>query len=84
VIVIGTGSTGENVADRAVKGGLTAAIIESKLVGGECSYRAEGFPKRSTRWRKRHADFFINGVLCQAANDYDELLAALTLTQVSS
>jgi pyruvate/2-oxoglutarate dehydrogenase complex dihydrolipoamide dehydrogenase (E3) component len=40
VIVIGAGSTGENVADRAVKGGLTAAIIESDLVGGECSYRA--------------------------------------------
>jgi pyruvate/2-oxoglutarate dehydrogenase complex dihydrolipoamide dehydrogenase (E3) component len=40
VVVIGAGSTGENVADRAVKGGLTAAIIESDLVGGECSYRA--------------------------------------------
>src|SRR3954470_13728788 len=40
VIVIGAGSTGENVADRAVKGGLTAVIVESDLVGGECSYRA--------------------------------------------
>jgi pyruvate/2-oxoglutarate dehydrogenase complex dihydrolipoamide dehydrogenase (E3) component len=40
VIVIGGGSTGENVADRAVKGGLTAAIVESELVGGECSYWA--------------------------------------------
>src|SRR4051812_30530915 len=40
LIVIGAGSTGENVADRAVKGGLTAVIIESDLVGGECSYRA--------------------------------------------
>jgi dihydrolipoamide dehydrogenase len=40
VVVIGAGSTGENVADRAVKGGLTAAIIESDLVGGECSYWA--------------------------------------------
>jgi dihydrolipoamide dehydrogenase len=40
VIVIGAGSTGENVADRAVKGGLTAAIVESELVGGECSYWA--------------------------------------------
>src|SRR4051812_15634556 len=38
VIVIGAGSTGENVADRAVKGGLTAVIVESDLVGGECSY----------------------------------------------
>jgi len=40
VIVIGAGSTGENVAGRVVKGGLTAAIVESGLVGGECSYAA--------------------------------------------
>src|SRR5215471_18911863 len=40
VIVIGAGPTGENVADRAVRGGLTAAIVESELVGGECSYWA--------------------------------------------
>lgn len=40
VIVIGAGPIGENVAERAVKGGLTAAIVESNLVGGECSYWA--------------------------------------------
>jgi len=40
VIVIGAGSTGENAAARAVRGGLSAAIIESELVGGECSYWA--------------------------------------------
>lgn len=40
VIVIGAGSTGENVADRAVKGGLTAALVEAELVGGDCSYWA--------------------------------------------
>src|ERR1700733_2746938 len=40
VIVIGAGSTGENAADRAIRGGLTAAIVESELVGGECSYWA--------------------------------------------
>jgi len=40
VVVIGAGSTGENVAARAVKGGLRAAIVESELVGGECSYWA--------------------------------------------
>ncbi|GAB7039207.1 MULTISPECIES: dihydrolipoyl dehydrogenase family protein [Catenuloplanes] len=40
VVVIGAGPAGENVADRAVKGGLTAAIIERELVGGECSYWA--------------------------------------------
>jgi pyruvate/2-oxoglutarate dehydrogenase complex dihydrolipoamide dehydrogenase (E3) component len=40
VIVIGAGPTGENVADRAVRGGLSAVIVESELVGGECSYWA--------------------------------------------
>ncbi len=40
LIVIGAGSTGENVADRATAGGLSVVIIESELVGGECSYWA--------------------------------------------
>jgi dihydrolipoamide dehydrogenase len=40
VVVLGAGSTGENVADRAVKGGLSAVVVESGLVGGECSYWA--------------------------------------------
>ena len=40
VIVIGAGSTGENVADRCVKGGLSAVLIETELVGGDCSYWA--------------------------------------------
>ncbi len=40
VIVIGAGAVGENVAERVVKGGLEAIIVESELVGGECSYWA--------------------------------------------
>lgn len=40
VVVLGAGPTGENVADRAVKGGLSAAVVECELVGGECSYWA--------------------------------------------
>lgn len=40
VIVIGAGAVGENVADRVVRGGLTAVVIEAELVGGECSYWA--------------------------------------------
>jgi pyruvate/2-oxoglutarate dehydrogenase complex dihydrolipoamide dehydrogenase (E3) component len=40
VVVIGAGSTGENVADIAVRGGLTAVLVENELVGGECSYWA--------------------------------------------
>ena len=35
LIVLGGGPVGENVADRAVQGGLTALIVESELVGGE-------------------------------------------------
>jgi dihydrolipoamide dehydrogenase len=40
VIVIGAGPPGENAADYASKGGLTAALVETELVGGECSYWA--------------------------------------------
>ncbi|GAB3597780.1 dihydrolipoyl dehydrogenase family protein [Microbacterium tumbae] len=40
LIVLGGGPVGENVADRAVQGGLTALIVEGELVGGECSYWA--------------------------------------------
>lgn len=40
VIVIGAGPTGENVADRVVKGGFSAVMVEVELVGGECSYWA--------------------------------------------
>ncbi len=40
VIVVGGGAVGENVADYAARGGLTAMIIEAELLGGECSYWA--------------------------------------------
>ena len=40
VVVIGGGSTGENVADYAHRGGLEVVLVESGLVGGECSYYA--------------------------------------------
>lgn len=40
LIVLGAGPVGENVADRAVRGGLTTALVEHELVGGECSYWA--------------------------------------------
>jgi pyruvate/2-oxoglutarate dehydrogenase complex dihydrolipoamide dehydrogenase (E3) component len=40
VIVIGGGPAGENAADYAVKGGLTAVLVEGELLGGECSYWA--------------------------------------------
>jgi pyruvate/2-oxoglutarate dehydrogenase complex dihydrolipoamide dehydrogenase (E3) component len=40
VVVLGAGSTGENIADIVVRGGLTAVLVEPELVGGECSYWA--------------------------------------------
>ncbi|UYQ77785.1 NAD(P)/FAD-dependent oxidoreductase [Glutamicibacter sp. JL.03c] len=40
LIVIGAGPVGENVADYAARQSLSVAIIESELVGGECSYWA--------------------------------------------
>jgi pyruvate/2-oxoglutarate dehydrogenase complex dihydrolipoamide dehydrogenase (E3) component len=40
LVVIGAGTVGENVADRAVQGGLSVAMVEAELVGGECSYWA--------------------------------------------
>jgi pyruvate/2-oxoglutarate dehydrogenase complex dihydrolipoamide dehydrogenase (E3) component len=40
VVVVGAGPVGENVADRAHKAGLTVAIVEKHLVGGECSFYA--------------------------------------------
>ncbi len=40
VVVIGAGAVGENVADYAHRSGLTTALVEVDLVGGECSYWA--------------------------------------------
>ena len=41
LIVLGAGPVGENVAQYFVRGaGLSAALVEAELIGGECSYYA--------------------------------------------
>jgi dihydrolipoamide dehydrogenase len=40
VVVVGGGPPGENAASYAVQGGLSAVIVETELLGGECSYWA--------------------------------------------
>ena len=40
VLVLGGGPAGENAADIAGRDGLSVALIESELLGGECSYWA--------------------------------------------
>ncbi|MFI2433279.1 dihydrolipoyl dehydrogenase family protein [Streptomyces sp. NPDC018693] len=40
VVILGAGPVGENVADRTRAAGLSTAVVESELVGGECSYWA--------------------------------------------
>ncbi|OBI89346.1 NAD(P)/FAD-dependent oxidoreductase [Mycobacterium sp. 1245805.9] len=40
VVVLGAGPIGQNAAERARASGLTVAVVERELVGGECSYWA--------------------------------------------
>jgi pyruvate/2-oxoglutarate dehydrogenase complex dihydrolipoamide dehydrogenase (E3) component len=40
VVVVGAGPAGETAAERAAKRGLSVALVEAELLGGECSYWA--------------------------------------------
>lgn len=68
VIVIGAGAVGENVADRAVQGGMKTVIVEAELVGGECSYWACMPSKALLR----------SGAAVRAARDLDGAKQAVT------
>src|ERR1700730_7071535 len=54
VIVIGAGPVGETAAARAVRGGLTAAVVEERLVGGERNYYA-CVPSKALLWPMERA-----------------------------
>ena len=49
VIVVGAGPVGETAAARVIRGGLTAAVVEERLVGGECNYYA-CVPSKALLW----------------------------------
>jgi dihydrolipoamide dehydrogenase len=68
VIVVGAGPVGENVADRARQGGLSVVVVESELVGGECSYWACMPSKTLLR----------SGAALRAARDVDGARQAVT------
>jgi pyruvate/2-oxoglutarate dehydrogenase complex dihydrolipoamide dehydrogenase (E3) component len=49
VIVIGAGPPGETAARRVVQGGLSAAVVERRLIGGECNYYG-CIPSKALLW----------------------------------
>jgi pyruvate/2-oxoglutarate dehydrogenase complex dihydrolipoamide dehydrogenase (E3) component len=49
VIVIGAGPVGRTAVARAVRGGLSAAVVERRLVGGECGYYG-CIPSKALLW----------------------------------
>lgn len=40
VVVVGAGQVGETVADRVARAGLTTAVVEAELAGGDCHFWA--------------------------------------------
>jgi dihydrolipoamide dehydrogenase len=70
LIVIGAGVAGENIADRAAQGGLRVVLVESELVGGDCSYWA-CIPSKA---------LLRSGIALRAAQNVDGAKQAVTGT----
>jgi pyruvate/2-oxoglutarate dehydrogenase complex dihydrolipoamide dehydrogenase (E3) component len=49
VVVVGAGPVGETAAARAVRNGMTAAVVERRLAGGECQHYG-CIPSKALLW----------------------------------
>ena len=77
VVVLGAGPVGENVADRVRAAGLSAAVVERELVGGDCSYYACMPSKALLRPVLARADARRVGGLREAVRDPLDVPAVL-------
>src|ERR1700685_1238591 len=61
VVVIGAGPTGENVADRAVKGGVTAAIAASAVLARRTKFTQSWRDASQVEWLKKAKVTLLRG-----------------------